>query len=245
MALPGVKDFQAMYEEVFRDVHNTTDTSVNTFPDLTEVKKIINDEYRKFAFSKEWPFMRRERTTTLVDGTSVYTCATDVRKIGNVMREETLGMKVYFMPRQMFENRFPKGDVDAPSGRSNLWTPVDPDTDNAIKFKLRPIPNSETDTLVLKYTAWLRPVDMVADTDVMLVPADLQDIVLMKAKARCFRILDDNENEMRYLQEADRESKVAWREIMSQPGWVDETIDIFAEREGSGTADIRTALWFS
>ena len=245
MALPGVKDFLAMQTEVFADVHNTDDLTTATFPALARIKQIINDEDRKLCAGKEWMWVRRERTITMVDGTSVYTLDADVRKVGNIMREETVGLRVNFMPRQNYENAFPKGDIDAPAGRPRIWTPVDPDVDNAFKVKFRNIPGPDEDTKVLKFTAFIRPPAMINDVDIPIYPEEFQDIVLGRVKSRCFRILDDTDNELRYKQDADELEKEAWKEHMNQPGWVDEFKDIYAERGQYYEPGAKEPLWFT
>jgi hypothetical protein len=244
--LPGMKAFLALQQEVMDMVvgEDAADLSSGnpTNPTLTRVKALINDSYREVVSKRDWYFLMKIKTFTLVLGQATPYALDDACDTPYWFRIAAEAKRLNFMPYDEWLMRWPAGFTNMGNSSPLYYIPAPVAINGAKQVVL--FPASDNSTRIVEYGYKTRITDMSGDTDVMLIPAEWQDVVIKLAIFKAFTKRQDSDNANAYLgMYLSRLAEMMVWDINQTPEWVNSIMDLAMSRMGSVLGNFNQVAW--
>jgi hypothetical protein len=243
--LPGTKPFVSLVEEVaqFTIGASAADLATGnpTNPSLTILKQIVNDSYREIVSKRNWAFLFDIKTITCVQGQATPFPLDDACDNPYWFRIAAEAKRLNFMPYDQWLMKWPAGFTNMGNSSPLYYIPA-PIAANGAKQVLL-FPASDNSARVVEYGMKKRIEDMSDPTDVMLIPAEWQDVVIKLAIYKTFikRQDPDNANVYYALYNSRLAEMMVWDASFVE--WVDSIMDLSMSRMGSTLGSFNQTAW--
>ena len=193
MALANQKTFLQIQQELSetvlkKDFPNVVQDDVDQ-PGLTRLKQIINDAYAEVCTEKSWRWRFKDSYNfqTVIGQTAAYQMPDDC--------EEIVDMTIPLFQQRLWATEYSQWITNYPGQYTNyanakpwayILAPFAPD--NAFSVYLFPAADQQY-TVHMPYM--LRPLPLVANTDILICPPEFQDLVIARALKRTYEFLGD------------------------------------------------------
>lgn len=162
---------------------------------VPQYNRWINLAIKKIARSFNWPFLYKEVTETLVEGTATVILNSDVRALAKVSYTESTGTNTVHLPPispRLLQESYtdttntgpPQAYTDGGFSQSSAGSPP------LRVLKVGPTPDQDY-TLNVRYI--MSPAVLVQETDYPALPDDFDEAIILWALSQVYRMMNDYE----------------------------------------------------
>lgn len=188
--IPGQKTFLEIQQEISEEALSMTLADSTSRPTLTRLKQMINDAEREICNAFPFSFMFRESTfPTVVGQTTPYGVSATAQEI-LFMEIQAKQQSLVWMDYNTWAKVYPGGYTNFSNSIPGWYIPAPPDVDaadqNTLQYYIFPAADQ---IYTVTYGFQLACANMSATTDLPIIPARYQHVLIELAKAKVWKFL--------------------------------------------------------